>query len=179
MRPTILPLGAALSALAMLTPASGAQQPPPCQPGCQVVKEVTYKEVVTKVCREVQDVQKITKWVYSCRCEDYCAPRIIPPASAFRGGCCGADSGCADSGCGDSCSACGIPRTKRLLVKEKVEVECPITKCVVECQTVKVPCVSYRQVPCGNVPCAGATQAEATVSNTSAPAARASFGNAH
>lgn len=74
-----------------------------------------------KVCREVPDVKKTTRYVYCCKCEDFCAPRILPP--------------CLWHLCGNC--ACGHVRTKYLLVKKAVVDECPTTKCVVD-----APCAS-------------------------------------
>ncbi len=146
MRRTLLPLGAALCTLAAFAAAPGrAGDPVPCGPGCQIVTETTYREVTRKVCRWVPDVKKTTKWVYDCKCEEYCAPRLFPSHLGDHNAC---------NGC-DSCAACGNVRTKHFLVKKQVVEECPSMKCVVECVTEKIPCVVQRRVPSGPMPCSG------------------------
>jgi hypothetical protein len=122
MRQSFLRPGLALGVLTLAAVAAWGGDPAPVVPVGhlgQVNAEPTVHHCVGgcgKVCREVPDVKKITKWVYCCKEEDYCAPRILPPCLwHLCGGC-----------------ACGVPRTKHFLVKKAVVTECPTTKCVVE-----------------------------------------------
>lgn len=109
--------------------------PPACEPGYTVVKEVVYKEVVRKVCREVCDVKKVTKWVYDCKTENFCLKQCRPGHK-----------------CSEDCASCKGPYQKNLLIKRMVVEEHPTTKCVVEEVVERVPCVVYRKVPCAAVP---------------------------
>ena len=86
-------------------------------------------------CRIVCDTKKVTKTIWSCRCEPYCLPL---PACAPRGGACKGHGSC-EAGCGDpggcACqtpSQCGKLRCRKKLLKKEVEVEVPIYKCVVK-----------------------------------------------
>lgn len=142
MRPRKLPLSAVLFSLTLLAPAAGAQGPAPCAPGCPMVTETVYREVTRKVCKWVPDVKKTTKWVYDCKCEDFCAPRFCPPKHGHGCDC-------------DECRECGRLAVKHVLIKKQVVEECPTMKCVVECVTERVPCVVCR--PVGPMPCASGT----------------------
>ncbi len=142
MRKYLLLLAAMLFAVAAAPRAGRAggpfpDVPPPCEPGCKMVAEVCYKEVVRKVCRTVPDVKKVTHWVYDCKGEDYCAPRILPPHLGSH------------HGCDDGCKDCGKPRCRCMLVKTPVVEECSTTKCIVEYVSERVPYVVYRKVRCG------------------------------
>ena len=111
---------------------SAAERPPACEPGCVLVEEVVWQEVVRKVCKAVPDVKKQRKTVYDVKEESYCLPACPSPFG------CGARGGAAQA----------APRTRRILVKKEVVVEEPTVKYVVEDVVERVPCKVWRQVPC-------------------------------
>jgi hypothetical protein len=138
MRNTLLWLGAMLIGLGVFSTAGRADHPrfgpaTTCEPTCAAPEETCAQAITRKVCRTVPDVQKITRWVYTCKPLDFCVPNCLPPGGLFHNGC--------ESGCGD----CGKVRTKCLLVKALVTVECPTTNCVVDGVTENAPCASPRR----------------------------------
>jgi hypothetical protein len=143
LKTTRFALGAALLGLVGAAACAGhPDQPLPCEPGYTIVEETCYKEVIHKVCRQVPDVKKTVKTVYSCKEDDVCLPR-----------CHGAGGHKHEHGeaCGEGCEECGGTakvRTRRLLVKRFVTEECPSTKWVVESVVERVPYKVYHKVPC-------------------------------
>jgi hypothetical protein len=109
---------------------------------------VQYQEVVKKVCRQVPDVKKVTRWVYSCKTADFCKPGCFLHGPGHQ-------DGCGDCDGHRPCCPCGPVGCKHLLLKRLVTEECPTTRCVVECTVERVPCVVYRMVPCGMPPASG------------------------
>jgi hypothetical protein len=133
----------ALAASLLAVPRSGAHDhhtKPACEPGYTLVEEIGYKDVIKKVCREVPDVQKKTKWVYDCVQEDFCLTKCRCPLHGLKH-----HHECEQC---QSCSRCDRPMTKNLLVKRKVVEETITTKCVVETVVERVPYVIYHKVPC-------------------------------
>src|SRR5581483_3564016 len=114
---------------------------PPCEPGYQWVEEVVYKDVPRFICKEVPNTKK--KWVYCAEPDAFCLPKTSKQCCAD--GKCGACSACANT-------VCQGPYCRKVLVKREIDVPCPGTKCVVEKIMEKVPCITYRKVPCGTAP---------------------------
>jgi hypothetical protein len=129
----------AASAVSFADPPGGK---PGCEPGYVWVEETCYREVVTKCCKLVPDVKKVTRYVYDIKEEDFCLTKCRCPV------CCKAKGHCAEQ----PCPECGKPRCKKRLVKREVVEERPRYKCVVECVVEKVPYTVYRKVPCPAVP---------------------------
>lgn len=94
--------------------------------GGHVVTEPWYPDALCKSCRFVPETKKVTKWCYTCKPEEYCAPRILPP--------------CLWHWCGDWGETTGKVRTRMRLIKRPVEVEVPIVKGVVDCTALTAPC---------------------------------------
>src|SRR4051794_27635114 len=109
--------------------------PPAPQPGCKVVEDVTFQEVVRYVCKVVPDVKK--RWVYDCIDDPFCiqhTPRQHGLGLLGHG--CGKDCG---HGCdAAACPNCEGPFCRKQLVKRQIEEECG-TKCVIEKIVDRVP----------------------------------------
>lgn len=108
---------------------------PPGEPGYVWAEEVRYKEVVRYACREVADVKKVTKVVYTTKDAPFC----------LRTGAVRSDH---QPGCG-SCAACKGPYSRKVLVKTEITTEEPTTKCVVERIVETVPYKVMCKVPVG------------------------------
>lgn len=94
------------------------------------------------MCKVVPDVKVITKVVWEVKCEEFCAP--FPATGCCKSECGeGCGEGCG-TGCGTGCDVgcgkgdcpkvvapeCGPVRTRKVLVKKEVKVQCPTFKCV-------------------------------------------------
>lgn len=117
---------------------------------CSPCQEIVYKEVIKKVCRQVPDVKKVTKWVYDCKTEDFCIKQCSGLLGKGGSGCSsGCSTGC-DSGCPNG--TCSGPYQRTLLIKRLVTTEVPTTKCIVEEVVERVPCV-VKKAPCATGSC--------------------------
>ena len=103
-----------------------------------------------RMCKVVPDVKVVTKVVWEVKCEEFCTPFPGSP-------CCGHAKSCVQEGCdAGSCEKgkcpevvtpdCGPVRTRKILVKKEIKVQCPTFKCV-PCYGCDACCESGAVVP--------------------------------
>ncbi len=95
-----------------------------------------YKEVVREVCKEVPDVKKVTKIVYTTKDAPFCLRAGTPVLAGQQPGC-------------GTCAGCKGPYPRKVLVKTQITTEEPTTKCVVEKVVELVPYTVKNKAPSG------------------------------